>query len=530
MLGVRHSSSPIRLRPRLVRPTRGCLVLLLLLPVGLSGQETRQVTLYTPDGSQQRLISTPLVVNVGLPSPMEAPISAVIGTGTGTRLTEVEVVVRDSAGGQLTPSYAKGGVRVLAADMSGNVWVGTSRGLSRFDGQQWTTFTQADGLADDHIHSVVVDGQGQVWAGSLNGLSRFDSQHWTRYRFEERWDREIAIAPNGDMWCTGGQDFLLARFDGQAWWTYDYADMGVVDSEPWWTYAISLLERLDEEGGWWKEANLTRGFSSVHVTDIAVDRSGTLWAVLEFYKPRGTSGEYIWSSLLSFDGTRWTSYLGSFGNIFSDSQGRVWLDCGVLSVKDGWTWGLCFKEGSTWKYYDKSLNLGFNLFSWGAAVGPPWVTRGEYFGMLEGTTWTGFSWEEFRPRLAPVFDSRGDLWIPSRDGLYRWHRPDLPTAIASSAMPGIPRSFHLAQNYPNPFNHATHIGFTLQQPSAVSLQVFNTHGQLVATLVEGMRPAGTYQAAWDGRDAHGQAVSSGVYIVRLDAEGRQATRKMLLIQ
>ena len=527
MLGVRHSSSPIRLRPRLVRPTRGCLVLLLLLPVGLSGQETQQVTLYTPDGSQQRLISTPLVVDVGLPSPMEAPISAVIGTGTGTRLTEVEVVVRDSAGGQLTPSYAKGGVRALAADMSGNVWVGNSTGLSRFDGQQWMTFTY------DHIRlavrSLAVDGQGQVWVGNWGDVTRFDGQHWTCYK--GLWGHRIAVAPNGDVWCTGtvyGSSVgfsLLARFDGQAWWTYDYADMGVVDSEPWWTYAIGLLERFDEEGGWWKEANITRGFSSVLVTDIAVDRSGTLWAVLEFYKPRGTSGEYIWSSLLSFDGTRWTSYLGSFGNIFSDSQGRVWLDCGVLSVKDGWTWGLCFKEGSTWRYYK-----GLNLYNWGAARSRLWARKGEYFGMLEGTTWTGFSWEEFRVEHAPVFDSRGDLWIPARDGLYRWHRPDLPTAIASSAMPGIPRSFHLAQNYPNPFNHTTHIGFTLQQPSAMSLQVFNTHGQLVATLVEGMRPAGTYQTAWDGRDAHGQVVSSGVYIVRLDAEGRQATRKMLLIQ
>ena len=89
----------------------------------------------------------------------------------------------------------------------------------------------------------------------------------------------------------------------------------------------------------------------------------------------------------------------------------------------------------------------------------------------------------------------------------------------------------LAQNYPNPFNHATHIGFT--PPAAigeVTLEVFNTHGQLVATLVEGTRPAGTYQTAWDGRDAQGQAVSSGVYIVRLDAGGQQATRKMLLMQ
>ena len=64
----------------------------------------------------------------------------------------------------------------------------------------------------------------------------------------------------------------------------------------------------------------------------------------------------------------------------------------------------------------------------------------------------------------------------------------------------------------------------------MSLQVFNTHGQLVATLVEGIRPAGTYQTAWDGRDAQGQVVSSGTYIVRLDAGGQQATRKMILVQ
>ena len=499
------------------------MVLLLLLPIGLSGQETQQVTLYTPDGSQQRLLSTPLVVVVGLPSPMEAPVSAVIGTGTGTRLTEMEVVVRDSAGGQSTVSYATGEISALAADSSGNVWVATSAGLSRFDGQQWTTFTE------DHIRSLAVDGQGQVWVGSWGDVTRFDGQRWTCYRglFGQR----IAVAPNGDVWCTGYRGSLLARFDGQAWWTYDYADMGIVDSEPWWTYATNQQSRFDGQA-WWHPIELEPVFHSiqgtfdhVQVTNIAVDRSGTLWAVLEFDVLVDDFGERTWSSLLSFDGTRWTSYLGRFGMIFSDSQGRVWLNCGILSVKDGWTGGLCFKEGSTWKYYQS-----LSLYGWRGVGDRLWVAKGDYFGLLEGTTWTGFSWEEFRATRAPVFDSRGDLWIPSYEGLYRWHRPDLPTAIASSSMSGAPRSFHLAQNYPNPFNHATHIGFTLQQLSAVSLQVFNLHGQLVATLVEGMRPAGIYQTTWDGRDAHGQVVSSGVYIARLDAGGQQATRKMVLVQ
>ena len=131
MIAIRNFSSLIRLRPKLVHPASGWLALLLLWPVGLAGQEG-QVTLYTPDGSQQHTLSTPLVVDVGLPSPMEAPVSAVVGTGTGTRITDVEVVVSDSAGGHVTTSYAAGLTSSLAADASGNVWVGTSAGLSRF--------------------------------------------------------------------------------------------------------------------------------------------------------------------------------------------------------------------------------------------------------------------------------------------------------------------------------------------------------------------------------------------------------------
>ena len=515
MIAVHTFSSPLRLRPRLARRASGWLLLLLLWPVGLAGQEAGQVTLYTPDGSQQRTLSTPLVVDVGLPSPMEAPVSAVVGTGTGTRRTDVEVVVSDSAGGHETISYADGRISALAADASGNMWVGTTAGLSRFDGQQWTTFTEADGLVDGEIYSLAVDGQGQVWAGSRygKGLSRFDGQRWTRYWFEGLWGNVVAIAPNGDVWCTGYGDFLLARFDGQDWWTYDLDDMGIVESDPRWDHDYDDIGIAESE----------KSFSSVDVIEIAFDRSGTLWATLQFWNP----SDWNWVRPLSFNGAQWTSYQFDAWRVFPDSQGRVWMSCNE---------GLCVKDGSTWKRYDVVGTGDYRrwvvYYITEDAAGRLWIIEGGYFGVLEGTTWTGFPYDEFRAVGAPVpvIDSRGDLWIPSFDGLYRWSRSDIPTAIESSSMPGEPRSFHLEQNYPNPFNHATHISFTLKQSSSVSLQVFNTHGQLVATLVEGTRPAGTYQAAWDGRDAQGQAVSSGAYIVRLDAAGQQATRKMILIQ
>ena len=505
MSDVCNSSYPIRLRRKFVHPASGWLVVLLLWPVGLAGQETEQVTLYTPDGSQQRTLSTPLVIDVGLPSPVEVS-SGVTGTGTGTQ-TMVEVVVIDSTSGQSTKGYANGVIRDLAADTSGNVWVATWTGLSRFDGWQWTTFWR-----DSQIYSVAVDGQGQVWVGSYQpgDIIRFDGQRWTRYRLGG-WVEHIAVAPNGDVWCTGGNEFLLWRFDGQTWWLYDHANVG--------------LDRREE------------------ILDIAVDESGTLWVVYyfpgDFKRSDYENPEGYW--LTAFDGAEWTSYQLPAGHIFADSQGRVWLSSGRTYVGVG----LYVKEGSTWKHYPE-VGTGDDV-RWRVrqmtedAAGRLWIVEENYFGVLEGTTWTGFYSEEFSVNPVPyhasyvltrasVIDSRGDLWISSFDGMYRWHQSDLPTAIESSAISAEPRSFHLEQNYPNPFNHATHIGFTLKQSSSVSLQVFNTHGQLVATLVEGTRSAGTYQTVWDGRDDQGQAVSSGIYIVRLDAAGQQASRKMLLVQ
>ncbi|MDH3217801.1 MAG: T9SS type A sorting domain-containing protein [Candidatus Krumholzibacteria bacterium] len=88
----------------------------------------------------------------------------------------------------------------------------------------------------------------------------------------------------------------------------------------------------------------------------------------------------------------------------------------------------------------------------------------------------------------------------------------------------------LSQNYPNPFNPSTTISFEILESAHVSLQVFDAVGRLVSTLVDSDLSAGVRQVAWDGTDAGGVAVSSGVYFYRLQA-GRDAhARKMLLLK
>ena len=85
----------------------------------------------------------------------------------------------------------------------------------------------------------------------------------------------------------------------------------------------------------------------------------------------------------------------------------------------------------------------------------------------------------------------------------------------------LPRTFALEQNYPNPFDSGPAIRLSLSTKAEVDLAAFNLIGQRVATLVTGVREAGTYTAHWDGRDAQGRVSSSGVYLYRLQAAGEQ---------
>ena len=96
----------------------------------------------------------------------------------------------------------------------------------------------------------------------------------------------------------------------------------------------------------------------------------------------------------------------------------------------------------------------------------------------------------------------------------------------------LPRAFSLAQNSPNPFNPSTTISYTVPEgkPVPVSLRIFDLRGNLIQTLVNATRAAGTYKVFWDGTDESGRQVASGIYFYRLRAEEFTQTRKMVLLK
>lgn len=94
----------------------------------------------------------------------------------------------------------------------------------------------------------------------------------------------------------------------------------------------------------------------------------------------------------------------------------------------------------------------------------------------------------------------------------------------------VPLTFTLHQNYPNPFNPSTKIQFALPVASTVTLEIYNTAGQRIRTLVSGNHAPGTYEIEWDARNDSGQNVASGVYMYHLQAGTFSEVRKMSLLR
>lgn len=93
-----------------------------------------------------------------------------------------------------------------------------------------------------------------------------------------------------------------------------------------------------------------------------------------------------------------------------------------------------------------------------------------------------------------------------------------------------PHDVRLSQNYPNPFNPETRIVYTLPEILEIKLTVRNLKGQQITVIVDETQSAGMHQVRWDGRDANGNPVPSGVYFYRLQANDYCQVRKMLLVR
>ncbi len=100
-----------------------------------------------------------------------------------------------------------------------------------------------------------------------------------------------------------------------------------------------------------------------------------------------------------------------------------------------------------------------------------------------------------------------------------------------SAVPQISNGLTMRPNHPNPFNPSTTISYSLEADGFVELNIYSVRGDLVRSLVSEFQQSNTVQSVvWDGKDAYGNTMSSGVYYARLVGKDSAVQQKMVLLK
>ena len=89
----------------------------------------------------------------------------------------------------------------------------------------------------------------------------------------------------------------------------------------------------------------------------------------------------------------------------------------------------------------------------------------------------------------------------------------------------IPDTYSLGKAYPNPFNPSTNIKFSIAEDGYTNISVYNLNGRKIEDLINDYKSSGNYQVEWNANN-----VSSGVYFIKMDANGFSSTQKIMLIK
>ena len=148
---------------------------------------------------------------------------------------------------------------------------------------------------------------------------------------------------------------------------------------------------------------------------------------------------------------------------------------------------------------------------------------------VETGTQISYSYTDFEAYTNMVYY----YWLESvsLDGISSYYGP-LTVTIGDPTQeprpPEVSMVTKLLNAYPNPFNPNTNIRYSIKDPGKVRIDIYNLKGQLIQTLTAEHNTPGFYQIAWNGCDANGKPVASGIYMYRMTSGNYSSVKKMVL--
>ncbi len=265
--------------------------------------------------------------------------------------------------------------------------------------------------------------------------------------------------------------------------------------------------------------SLTKGMIWVETID---DSGQTFFFTFEYDLVKNSPTTYLASSerdaTISFSGvdsSRVASILSTEYPIISNGLA-------VEAVSASRVFAVEWADGS--RSVDHTLSLRYSTIQLDSSV-TPWGQESNI---------QIFKWDDANAEwqiLNSVLDTANNL-VSSQiasPGIYAAFTSDIVTDIGDEPNT-LPYRFELAQNYPNPFNPTTTINFSLPNKSQVVIEVLNSLGQRVKTLVDREISAGDHSVEWNATNSAGKPVASGMYLYRIAADEFVSVKKMMLLR
>ena len=328
---------------------------------------------------------------------------------------------------------------------------------------------------------------------------------------------------------------------------------------------IFLTRSLDKGETWETESQLQ--FAGSGFPDLAWGNSGYLHEAYLFEATSNTrsincrrssnSGVNWFGSITVFSDT--TKKMGPQIACSHDGTGDSWVifprrDAGTANLDYGHCWAWCEDFGANWTYggftnsivdYNEvlpsiSVHDGYHdslyypyvtfirsyhdwtdpvvyCFNWG--TDSSWTSINSYNDNVPEFTRPIQTWEiPGVPAMAYVGSGGNNVYYDS------WSNTGIEEEKKGTA---VNKEFATIMR-PNPFTHATRIEYTLSKHSKVSIKVYNTLGQEVTTLFDGVKESGTHGLEWTGIDKNGTVLSRGIYFLKIETPDNKVTKKIIL--
>lgn len=321
----------------------------------------------------------------------------------------------------------------------------------------------------------------------------------------------LAVGPEGELYTIGESGQIAksenAKIAGEpvAWQTLQSNLNGTLVG-----FAASSPNPVGLLGQAWIATDVSGGANHGNVYALASVQPFTVVDPLDVHFTKSTDGELSWSNPVRINDDVSTANWQWFSTMSVAPNGRidaVWLDTrdNPNTLLSSLYYSFSKDGGLTWSVNERLSEAFDPHLGW-----PQQEKMGDYFHMVSDNEGAHLAW-------AATFNGEQDV--------YYSYISQEPSALRESEA----GDFNWFQNFPNPFSSSTTISYQLEKSAKVQLKFVHQTGQVMQVVEQGQQMAGSYSYRWDGKDAHGNLLPTGLYACELCLDGRPVASKKIVM-